>query len=128
MPRTKVNWFGSQVTRSLQEQTLLKLGRAGKFVRDKTRANISIDVERLPSGNVIRSKPGEFPRRDTTRLYRTLRHNLYTRTLEVRVESPEPYALTLEQNLDRAFLTRTLREELPAVRTIMTSPINLQGG
>lgn len=128
MAKGIVKWFGAQVTRSLRQQTVLKLRAATKHVRDRTAENISVDVERLPDGRVIRSKPGEFPRRDTRKLFTTLQTFVDSKLLEGRVESPMAYALPLEQDMDRQFLTRTLREELPTVQAIMTAPINLQGG
>lgn len=128
----RLDWFGLKVTQSLRQQTLVKLKAAGDHLLAKTKDNISIDVVRLAGGKVIRSKPGEYPRRDTKRLQQTLRGALDLKALEARVESPMDYALKLEaqgvKGGDRPWLTRTLQEELPTIQAIMDRPIALLGG
>ena len=132
MAKTRLLWFGNIVQNSLRQQMLLKLKRSGDHVLAKTRENISTDVVRLAGGVVVRSKVGEYPRRDTKRLYQTLNVKMNAAALEVRVESPMDYALKLEaqgtKGGDRPFLTRTLREELPVVQAIMDRPIAIVGG
>jgi hypothetical protein len=57
-----------------------------------------------------RSKPGEFPRADTTRLMKSIFHRHDAQTLTSRVGTPLDYGVVLELRMDRSFLRRTLNE------------------
>jgi len=72
-----------------------------------------------------RSAPGEMPKADTT----TLMKSVFNRAdepepgvYEGQVGTPVGYGIILEtsERLDRAFLTRTLNEEMPALTQILT--------
>jgi hypothetical protein len=77
-----------------------------------------------------RSKPGEFPKADTTQLKKTTgdMHDVIEESEGVFsgfVGTNLDYGLILETNprLDRSFLVRTLKEELTRVTEIITGPI-----
>ncbi len=72
-----------------------------------------------------RSKPGEFPRADTTILMTSLFMGVVkekTRTWGY-IATPQDYGLILEIKLNRSFLVRTLRAHDHTIRRILTRPI-----
>lgn len=75
---------------------------------------------------IERSKPGEFPRADTTQLLRTIFTDYKQAgpgTFDGFVGSPLDYSLRLELKMNRSFLRRTLNEERSTVIRILTGPI-----
>ena len=103
-----------------------------EMLRSQVVHNISVPVVKATgpiSGRMVvteRSKPGEFPRADTT----MLRKSIFT---EVREDAPGvidgyvgmplDYGVFLELKLDRQFLTRTMYDKLEDVESILTGPI-----
>jgi hypothetical protein len=91
---------------------------AGNFLQDRVVANLSRPVYKYRSSrtgrNTVaadsRSKPGEFPRADTTRLLKDIFHQHDPDTATSRVGTTLLYGLVLETQLDRSFLRRTLNE------------------
>lgn len=106
---------------------------ATEYLKSKVVRNISIPVVKVKGkrgGTIVvkRSKPGEYPRADTTHLMKTI----FGQTREISpgvyhgyVGTPLHYGLILEtsKRLRRSFLKRTLYEELPRLREMMTGPI-----
>lgn len=97
-------------------KTAIRGGRdsKGKFLKGRTRIT-------------DRSKPGEFPKADTTQLMKTIFE-------EVREEKSGPvgyvgtpldYGLILEvsNRLNRSYFVRTLNEEMGTIKRILTGPI-----
>lgn len=104
---------------------------ATEFLLTTITKNINVGVTRLtgPRGGkvVIRSKPGEFPRAETTQLKKTLIKDVrQTRPglWEGFIGTPLNYGLILEsKRLDRSFLVRTLNEQRAMITRILTGPI-----
>lgn len=102
-----------------------------KYLQDKITRNISVPVVKAPSprtGHIMvveRSKPGEFPRADSS----TLRRSIFWDAkqdgsrLSVFVGTPIGYAVPLELMMDRRFLTRTLDEERGTITRMLTGRI-----
>jgi len=69
-----------------------------------------------------RSKPGEFPRADTTRLMKDI---FYRRTgpTSALVGTSLKYGVKLELKMNRSFLRRTLYEFAPTIRRILTQGV-----
>ena len=73
-----------------------------------------------------RSKPGEFPKADTTRLMKDIFWRMESKTSAI-VGTTLDYGLFLETRMDRSFLRRTYREQLPVIRKILLSGPKLPG-
>jgi hypothetical protein len=105
---------------------------ATEHLRNRVVENISKPVTKAvgPNGGVQvtqRSRPGEFPRADTTLLMKTIFGEVMEsrpRVWEGYVGTPLDYGLILEVSprLDRSFLLRTFREESERIRKILTAP------
>lgn len=94
-------------------ETRLKL--VGQLLRDRIVINIAIPVTKYQNSRgtisvTDRSKPGEYPRADTTRLMKDIFWKLMDNGKEVRVGTTLDYGLRLELFMDRSFLLRTFRE------------------
>lgn len=73
-----------------------------------------------------RSKPGEFPKADTTLLMKTIFNEVVEPQIGIidgYVGTPLEYGLHLELYKDRSFLRRTFNEELPKITAVLTGPI-----
>lgn len=122
----ELEWYLDKVNKTLRMTVRQRLILATKFLKSKVVKNISkpVSVSVGPRGGrvVQRSKPGEFPRAETS----TLMRSIFT---EVRPESPGvwngyvgtpiDYGAILELNLDRSFLQRTMEEERLGIRRII---------
>lgn len=121
----------SQITMTLRQRCTL----ATEWLRNKVVKNISIPVVKevvdTSAGRrtivTERSKPGEFPRADTTLLRKTIigvvHEPITNKQFECYVGTPIDYGVRLELHMDRSFLLRTFNEELPRIRKILTGPI-----
>jgi len=93
-----------------------RLKLVGQLLRDKVVINISIPVVKQKSsitGRIIvteRSKPGEFPRADTTNLMKHIYSEYHEETMSVHVGTNVDYGLWLETLMNRGFLRRSLLE------------------
>jgi hypothetical protein len=102
---------------------------AVNFLQDRIVKNISVPVTKAVIGKRVRvterSKPGEFPRADTTQLLRTAFWGVVEESGMIMgyVGTPLWYGLELETRMDRRFLTRTLEEERESIVQILTSPL-----
>lgn len=128
-------WFVDSVQKSasltMQQRTLV----AVNYLRDKIVKNISIPVvkETNSSGEVVvtvRSKPGEYPRADTTTLMKTMFSgvdNSDRNYIDGFVGTPLDYGLELEVDAtrDRVFMMRTFHEQLTNITRIFNSPLSL---
>ena len=125
-----IKWFGEQVQRDVRIGMTARVAWAAQTLRDRVVININDPVRRYTgprSGRVqvdptSRSKPGEFPKADTTRL----RTDIFWQR-EVRSGSPSAivgttldYGLRLELHMNRSFLRRTMNDFLPRIKQILT--------
>jgi hypothetical protein len=103
---------------------------AVNYLQGKIVKNISVPVTKVVIGKRVRvterSKPGEFPRADTTQLMKTVFCGVTEDgpgAIMGYVGTPLSYGLELETTKDRRFLTRTLDEERETVVKILTGPV-----
>ncbi len=127
--KARIQWFIKEV---LNKHRITMRGRmflAVSLLRDKTSKNISRPVTKGKAGRVTnRSKPGEFPKAETTQLLLSIFSDVRTsrsQVIEGFVGTPLDYGVILEtsKRLDRPFLVRTLNEEMSTIRKILTGPI-----
>jgi len=114
---SRLEWYGDRVLNNIHQGLESRLKICGQLLRDKTVINISIPVvkEKSANGTIIvteRSKPGEFPRADTTRLMKDIFWELHSEAREqyVDVGTTLDYGLYLEMYMNRSFLRRTFFE------------------
>ena len=126
-------WYGKQVNLSIQVITRRRVKAATAYLFAKVIDNISVPVGSItgPRGGItkVRSKPGEFPRKDLENLTNTLMSDVSvvsTGVWDGWVGSPLDYSVFLELGTGkmspRPFLTRTLFEESAAIKAILTAP------
>jgi hypothetical protein len=131
----RVEWFIDKITEQIGLGIQQRVRVATDLLRNSVVQNISQPVHKYvgPRGGIVvdpasRSKPGEFPKADTTLLMKTI----FGEVMETRpnvwegfVGTPLDYGLILEvsPNFDRSFLLRTFHEQLSRIIRILTSPI-----
>lgn len=131
----RIQWFIDEVSDKVEMTMDQRIKLSTQFLKAKIVRNISKAVVRAQGRNRLgqftrkrvrgRSKPGEFPRADTTQLMKTIFDD-YTKDgdhITGYVGTPLDYGLILETKRDRSFLKRTLDEELPTIKRILTGPI-----
>lgn len=113
-----------------------RLRLAVDHVRNKVVRNISRPVTKtrvtLPGGGSYtrvtnRSKPGEFPKADTTLLMKSIFGSVeQTGDMQYNgyVGMPLMYGLILEVRMNRSFLVRTLNDERATITRLLTGPIS----
>ena len=130
-----LKWNGEQVQKKIEQTTSARVKLACQLLRDRVVVNISRPVTKLPpgmdamgrftSGRVTnRSKPGEYPKADTTRLMKDIFWDMVSEHEGV-VGTTLDYGAVLELSarLDRSYLRRTLRENHSTIQRILTAPI-----
>jgi len=129
----KDEWFIDEAVRSVNLTARQRVVLATEWLRNKTVLNISIPVvkevrDRKGGGQhtvvTERSKPGEFPRADTT----LLRKSIFGVVVDAEpgvfdgyVGTPIEYGVRLELQMNRSFLLRTFAEQKPNLMKILTS-------
>lgn len=107
-------WRGPQVEAEIRLELARRLTTAVRLVADKVKQNIDTPV--FP-----RSKPGEYPRRETGNLQHSVRS--YTTPIGLNlvgvVATDVPYGWYLEKSLKREFLSRTLKEQSRAILRVI---------
>ena len=100
------------------------------FLQNQVVKNISVPVTKEVIGRHVRvterSKPGEYPRADTTTLLRSVFWDVkedQPGRIQGFVGTPIGYAIPLELMMDRRFLTRTLEEQRGNIVRILTGPL-----
>lgn len=128
---TKIEWFIKEVSDKVALTMKQRVFVCTELLHAKTVRNISkaVRVGVGPRGGRVvtgRSKPGEFPRADTTQLMKTL----FKEVVQVNpnwwdgyVGTPLDYGLILETSMQRSFLRRTLLQEVPRIERILSGPI-----
>jgi hypothetical protein len=125
--------FADRVAGKILKTTRERVQEAASFLKDTIIDNISTSVDYgvNTKGNLIvtrRSKPGEYPRAEVTRLMQSI----FFRTKEVSpgvfegtVGTTSDYGAILEfsEKLDRSFLRRTMNEKRFVIIGILTRPI-----
>lgn len=129
----RVEWYLKNVSDVVQMTLKQRVTLATRHLRDQVLRNISKSVGRgtTKSGKTIvteRSKPGEFPRADTTQLMKSIFDEVRQTSknqVDGYVGTPIDYGAILETSvkLNRSFLVRTLNEETGTIKRILTGPL-----
>ncbi len=125
---TRLQWFGQRVIGNINIGMEARLRATAQLLRDKVVINISIPVVKEKSrrtGRIVvteRSRPGEFPRADTTRLMKDIFWEVRPEEHSARVGTTLDYGLWLEIRMHRSFLRRTLNEIGDQLGVILASP------
>jgi hypothetical protein len=123
----KVRLFITQTLKKRKLNAAQRVRIAGQFVLDKIKTNLSRPVRKIKRigksadgtrttrttvDPKSRSKPGEFPRADTTRLMKDIFHihDANEANPSSKLGTTLKYGLLLEVTMDRSFLRRTLNE------------------
>jgi hypothetical protein len=123
MAGSRVKWYGGKVRKELSDEMNRRLRLVGERLASKVRRNISTSTRSAGP-----SAPGEFPHADTGNLRKSIVYDHRPEFNEVDVGSAVEYAEYLEHNMHREFLTRTLEEELPMIKSILTKPMPGRAG
>jgi hypothetical protein len=115
--RVRVKSYRKEVEKDIRLTMTQRLKLAGQITRDQIVRNISRPVRKYKgprSGRIqvdpaSRSKPGEFPKADTTRLRKDIFWELRGKETVI-VGTTLDYGAILETRMDRSFLRRTVRE------------------
>jgi len=127
----RIEWFIENVTDKVKLSLKQRVSLATSMLLDRMIRNVSVPVTKVPgtkTGRIIvteRSKPGEFPRADTTQLMKTLFKEVVVDQDGAAgyVGTPLDYGLFLEIKMNRSFMVRTLNEERGMITRILTGPI-----
>lgn len=138
----RFRWFLDEVSDKVSLTMKQRVRMATEFLRDKVVRNISRPVTKtvhtywVQEGSKLkkrqrtvvsnRSKPGEFPKADTTLLMKSIFgevRDVAPGVCDGFVGTPLDYGLELELRMNRSFLVRTLREERGTIDKILTGPI-----
>ena len=128
-----VEWFIDDVSNKIALTMRQRVTMATSLLKSKVVQNISRPVTKGKGprgGNIVtnRSKPGEFPKAETTLLMK----GIFGTVKQVRkgmydgyVGTPLSYGVILElsKRLNRSFLVRSLREEAPKIKALLSGPI-----
>ena len=120
-------WFISRYMAKLNKSLRARVTLATTHLKTEVVKNISkpVTVTTGPRGGRKvsgRSKRGEFPRAETYNLARSIFAEVRGSGDQVHgtVSTPEDYGLILETTMDRSFLLRTLIEQKPMIKKIIT--------
>jgi len=121
----KIEWFAGQVNKKIGMTMESRVRIAAEIVKTAMVKNISRPVTKVGGRVFDRSKPGEFPKAETAQLMRTIfvSHSTSGGTTQAHIGTPLDYGLKLETQMNRSFLRRTLQEQLPRIKSILTKPI-----
>ena len=121
-----VDEVSKRIDLTLKQRVTVAVG----FLADRVVKNISVPVTKMVIGGrtvvTERSKPGEYPRADTTTLMKSIFWDVKEDSpgnIQGFVGTPVWYSIPLELMMDRRFLTRTLDEERGNIVRILTGPI-----
>lgn len=133
-PRSTIKWNGTQVERNIRIGLRTRIKLAAQLLRDRVVVNISRPVTKYVSvsgrtrvDSASRSREGEFPKADTTRLMKDIFWRMEDQGESAIVGTTLDYGLLLEVKMQRSFLRRTLLEQQPMIRTILLAGPALPG-
>jgi len=127
-----VVWNGEKLEAILQLEMSKRLKLATQLVKDQVKLNLNRSVLKykgpkskktrvLPES---RSKPGEFPRKETGDLQKNIFGEMPRPDWGV-VGTTYGYGLLLETQMNRSYLRRTLLEMQPKIRQILVKTVSL---
>jgi hypothetical protein len=130
----RIEWFIDKVAKRVDLTMRQRVLIATALVKDQVIRNISRRVTKKKgprSGRIVvsdRSKPGEFPKADTTRLMKDI-FSVVRQTqkgvFDGFVGTSLDYGLILEtsERLNRSFLVRTLNEQRTRIKRVLAGPM-----
>lgn len=121
----RVEYLGQRWQKNFKMTVKARLMLVGQLLRDRIVINIAIPVTKYRNNRgtisvTDRSKPGEYPRADTTRLMKDVFWKLMDNEREVRVGTTLDYGFILETQANRSFLLRTFRETQHVLANALT--------
>jgi predicted Rdx family selenoprotein len=144
----RTEWFINEACQQVNLSLKKRIKVAVAFLQSKIVVNISRPVTKTLTSRKVtsinpdtgrkrtrtihevqisnRSKPGEFPKADTTLLLKTIFSVVVepqTGIIDGFVGTPLEYGLHLELYKDRSFLRRTFNEEVSRIIKVLTGPI-----
>jgi len=128
----RFEWFIKNVGNRIAMTMVQRVRLATEHLKSRVVQNISRPVtksEGVRSGRVVvsdRSKPGEFPKADTTRLRKDIFGDVRKTSRGITdgmVGTTLDYGLILETKMDRSFLVKTLNQERGNIVRMLTGPI-----
>jgi hypothetical protein len=124
-----VEWYDKQLQKKVNWTADQRVRIATALLLRQTKHNISRPVLKykgIRSGRIqvlpeSRSKPGEYPKAETTHLLKTTFSDVRPVRNKVKgiVGTPLDYGLLLETKMSRSFLRRTLHEMQPQLKRIL---------
>lgn len=122
-----IKWFTREVLDKINATLFTRMSVAMLHLHGKVVRNLSVPVGKTvtKSGHVIvteRSKPGEFPRADTTLLMKSIFFRVKKAgqgVVDGYVGHPVWYGLKLETQMNRLLLKESLYRELTAIKIIL---------
>ena len=137
----RIEWYMRNVSDTVRDTMRTRVKLATDLVKYKVVHNISRPVTKISTGTgrdklgrftkaktgaTNRSKPGEFPKADTTQLMKSIFSVVRRASNSVYdgfVGTPLDYGVILETRMDRSFLRKTLEQERSKVMRILSGPI-----
>lgn len=123
----RMRWFDQRMLSNIRFGMRARIKFAAQLLRDEVVYNVSQPVFKYKgkSGRVqvdpsSRSRPGQFPKADTTRLMKDVFWQM-DGDLSAQVGTTLDYGLLLETRMDRSFLRRTLHETHAQIRRILVT-------
>ncbi len=130
--KVDIEWFIEKVSNKIAFTLKARMLKATDFLKNRVVKNISRPVTKskgVRSGKIVvsnRSKPGEFPKADTTLLMKTIFNIVVPVSkgvIDGFVGTPQDYGVILELRMNRSFLARTLNENRTTIVRLLTGPI-----
>lgn len=130
-PTVRIQWFTAKVVSKIDLTMKTRMFLAVQYLEGQIVRNISRPVTKFrgPRGGLVvtnRSRPGEFPKADTTNLMKSIFSDVRVmagKFVDGFVGTPVDYGVILELLMDRSFMVRTLRESQGPLLAILAGPI-----
>lgn len=118
-----LDWYGNQASDHVRKRAVQFLEMAAIVVERQAKRLLNVEgsgrVRGRKTGPIVRSKPGEPPRKQTGLLHNSITHEMDDRALAARVGTNVFYGRILETKLNRVFLQRALDEMKGRVNEIL---------
>lgn len=124
----KTKWFIDHVSATVQRTVRQRVRLATEYLKNRVVVNISRPVTKRLIGRTVivtnRSKPGEFPKADTTRLMKDISTHYSTDGHTGYVYFTVDYGLNLELAMNRSFMVKSFNREYDNLIKLLTGPIS----
>lgn len=120
---THLDWRGDEASDHIRKRAAEFLEMAAIVVERQAKRLLNVEgsgrVRGKKVGPIVRSKPGEPPRKQTGLLHDSITHEVDDRALVARVGTNRFYGKILETKLDRVFLQRAVDDMKGRVNEIL---------